>query len=478
MASRGISVKQRAWLVGQLDDWQLQQIVSTDQASRILALYETPAQLAERGRTLLLTALMGVAAVMVGLAALLMIGYNWEAMPKAVKLLVIFGVLLSTQIAGFVLRYRRQARLLSEVTFLLGGLFYGAAIFLISQIFHLSGHSPDAVWWWAVGVLPFAFCLESVLLHALLVVLLAMWCSMEVLGYPELGGWLWQRWKFMPNGAYSLIVLALPGLAWANRRNSLVTVWLYVLLLSWWAVIQPFAWRLPELSLVFAGAVAGLMLLAAAGHRPESRLAAPYQHLGVLILGGVLFLLSFYQVWEGMFDYYKDRLQYANGWGPLPIYGPASGWILLAAAMIAGIGMLYVASTVECEPSTPDAPLDVRVRKTIRRHWLAVGMFSLMLVLLILWLINAGPLPPTILANAAMFVLGLWLLGAGLQKDAGRIFAAGVVYLLLWAVSRYIDLFGDFGGMLGAAGMFLVCGLALFGVAWFWRHRKKVRHAT
>ena len=34
---------------------------------------------------------MGVAAVMVGLAVLLAIGYNWEAMPAALKLLIILA---------------------------------------------------------------------------------------------------------------------------------------------------------------------------------------------------------------------------------------------------------------------------------------------------------------------------------------------------------------------------------------------------
>ena len=74
---------------------------------------------------------------------------------------------------------------------------------------------------------------------------------------------------------------------------------------------------------------------------------------------------------------------------------------------------------------------------------------------------DAGALIPTILANIAMIALGFWLIVTGLHQDAGRTFAAGVVYVLLWAVMRYIDMFGNVGGMLGAAGIFLMCGLAL-----------------
>jgi hypothetical protein len=70
-----------------------------------------------------------------------------------------------------------------------------------------------------------------------------------------------------------------------------------------------------------------------------------------------------------------------------------------------------------------------------------------------------------------------WLMQIGLREHRGRPFGAGVLYFLLWSVLRYVDLFGDFGGMLGAALMFFMCGGALFGVARYWQSRKEVRYA-
>ncbi len=474
MAQRGISANQRDWLASQLDDWRAAEIIAPDQAARILGLYETPAQLAQRGRSLLLTTLMGVAALLVAMAVLLLIGYNWQAMPAAVKLLIIFSVLVATHAAGFVLRYRGQSRQLSDIAFFLGCLFFGAAIFLVAQIFHLSGHYPDTVWWWALGVLPFALCLESVLLHALLAALLALWCGMEVLGFADLGGWFWFRWGFIPNGAYSLPLLILPGLLWAYRRSSLATVWLYVLVLTWWAVIQPTAWRMFELSPFFIGAVAGVMLLVADSHPRGSRLAAPYRELGVLLMAGTLLVLSFYEANEEIFN--RPTYAYDHGVRSPPFLGPAGAWALLAATAILALGVWYVAAKLQTDGATPQTSTPERMLSTARRQWLALGLIALMLGMIAWWIVDAGPLVPTILANVAMIVLGFWLIGTGLREESGRTFAAGVVYLLLWAVMRYIDLFGDFGGMLGAAGMFLVCGLALFAVAWYWRQRKEVQH--
>jgi hypothetical protein len=86
---------------------------------------------------------------------------------------------------------------------------------------------------------------------------------------------------------------------------------------------------------------------------------------------------------------------------------------------------------------------------------------------------------PTVLANVAMLASAWWLITVGLREERGQPFTAGVLYFLLWAVLRYIDLFGEFAGMLGGALMFLLCGVALFAVSQFWRQRKqrKTSHA-
>ena len=326
--------------------------------------------------------------------------------------------------------------MLSEVVFFLGCLFFGAAIFLIAQIYNLSGHYPDTIWWWAVGVLPFALCLESVLLHALFVALLGIWCGMEVFGFPDMGMWFWGRWGDTPNGAYSLLLLALPGFMWAYRRRSLAAIWLYVVLLTWWTVIQPFAWRLDELSPIFIGAVAGLMLIIGASHPRGSPLAAPYRQLGVLLIASVLVVLSFQSANQEIFGHHTYRFEDGNDWRPGPFLGSAGRWALLAATAIAAFGVLYLASKLESDESSQPIPPHLRMLRTARRQWLPVALTSLMMFLFVWWCLDAGPLVPTIVANVAMIGLGFWLIVTGLHEDSGRTFAAGVVYVLLWAVMR------------------------------------------
>ncbi len=211
MSKRAITAKQRAWLVDELSLWRRDAIVSDQQAQRIADLYQGAGEHAEQGRSKAVFILMAAAATLVGLAALLLIGYNWSDLSRDTKLVMVLGTIAVTHAIGFRLRYRRNAAGLSETVFFLGCLFYGAGIWLVAQVFHISAHYPDGVWWWAVGVLPFALALETRLLHALFVGLMALWAGQEVLNFGHLGGWLFGRWDFLPNGAYSLPLLAVAG---------------------------------------------------------------------------------------------------------------------------------------------------------------------------------------------------------------------------------------------------------------------------
>ena len=446
---RPITAKQRAWLLDQLSMWRGDAIVSDQQAQRIADLYEGAGEMAERGRSRAVSVLMAAAATLVGLAAMLLVGYNWDQLPRESKLAIVLGTIAVTHAGGFSLRYKRNARALSDKVFFLGCLFYGAGIWLVAQVFHIKAHYPDGVWWWAIGVLPFALCLETRLLHALLVALLGLWAGIEVLNFDHLGAWLFGRWDWLPNGAYSLPLLALPGMMWAYRRQSVQTLSLYVPLIAWWTVLQVFAWHLGSNPFYFIGSVGALLLVAAESHAAGSRFAVPYRYYGSLLVGGVLVPLSFYDLNKHLVGEWASRV------GPSAVLG------LLALAVV-----LVIHRTIP------------------RRQAIPLGLALLMAVLPLMSAgcrnsscADAAAVLPTVLVNVAMVTGAFWLMQVGLREHRGRPFGAGVLYFLLWAVLRYVDLFGDFGGMLGAAMMFLMCGGALFGVARYWQGRKEVRYA-
>ncbi len=477
MLRRSLSDRTRDWLLSEMSQWQSKGILTGKQASQILELYETPAEVTQRKYSLAIFVLMVLSSFLVGLAALLLIGYNWEAMPKGLKLSVIFGVILGTYGLAFHLRYRRKARLLSEAVFFLACFFYGCGIWLVAQVFHIQSHYPNGLWLWALGVLPFALCLDTLALHALLVSLLATWVGTEVLGFGlALRPWFFGRWFALPGACYSLPLLALPGLFWAYRKRAPATVALYVPLLAWWAILQPVAWGWEVYSVYFAGTAGAILLACAECHPTGSPMAVPYRFFGVLTAGGVLVPLSFA-------DFISEMLRSGS-----VTSGLTSTAVLVVLAGVA----IPVADLVRQRGPVTRNPTAFSAADFFRRQWLPLGITVLM-ASLCLWNGFFGAahthartfwdhwnpivLLPTLAANVAMVVFAVWLMRVGLREDRGWPFTAGVLYFLLWAVLRYVDLFAGVGGMLGASLMFFLCGAGLFGVARFWMHRKEFSNA-
>ena len=258
MTRQPLTDPQRRWFAGELAEWRAEGLVTPEQADRLAARYETGADAEGRKRSTFVFALQSVAALLAGLAVLLLIGFNWEDFPRAAKLAIVIATVAGVHAAGFFLRFRERAaaaadgtgeapspetqpRRLSEVVFFLGCLLYGAGIWLVAQAFHLDVHYPDGVWWWALGTLPFVLCLDTALCHALLIALAGLWAGMEVIGFMHLSGAPWDG-RPWPNGAYSLPLFGLPALAWGYRKRSAVAVGLAAGLLAWWAILQPIAW--------------------------------------------------------------------------------------------------------------------------------------------------------------------------------------------------------------------------------------------
>ncbi len=455
--SRSITSSQRDWLDGEIAAWREQGLVDDDQARAILGVYESRESFQARQQSRGLFTVLALAATFVGLGVLLLIGYNWEQMPAPLKVVAIFGALIGTHAMGGILRYQLGWRRLSEVAFFLGCLLFGAAMWLLAQIFHISSSNYDALWWWALCSLPFALLLDTLLLHLLFAVLLAFWVGFEVLSLERL---IWG----VPSGAYSLPFLVAPGFWWAYRKGSAQALGIYLPLLAWWLVLLPIAWKLAANPTYFIGAVGSLMLLVAAMHPAKSAMAIPFRFYGVAVVGATLIPLSFHDFNDGMH----------RAWSAHPTSGVEQMLVILIVAAVTFILAYFLQRGASPGPDVPKPSFGENVRDIVRRQALSCGLLALFTFLAV-WSPSTGdPWVPTIAANVAMLFVAFWLIRLGLTEDRGRPFTVGVAYLLLWAVLRYVDLFGAFGGMLGAATVFMLCGAALFGVALYWRHRKAV----
>ena len=462
MDKRPLTHSMRQWLLDELEHWRSLGLVSEDQANAIVDLYETPKQSSARHQSTAIYVLIGIAASFVALAAFFCIAVSWEQLPSPLKLLILLGVVCGSHGLGFYLRYGLQAKIFSEFAFFFGSLLYGAAIALIADIFSMHDHPAAGFWWWALGVLPLALFLDTVVTHLLLVTLLAIWVGVEAIDFGP------HRLAALPRLA-TLPIFAGLGIGWAYQKRSPTAIGLYVPLVAWWLVLLPFAFTWRENPIFFIGSVGALLLILAEVHAEGSRFAIPYRLYGALLCMGVLALLSFHEI-------HRDLGRIEN---LLPFIGQSVLITMVSA------GVFLIAFVVQ---SQRGASYERPMFAFAVRQWLPLSMAALMLLMTLYYAamkdfqIQRGDwgvvLLPTVLANIGMLVLAFWLMMFGLREDRGFPSAGGVLFFLLWSVFRYAEWFGNRGGMLGASCMFFVCGAAIFAFAMFWHVRKKERERS
>ena len=268
----------------------------------------------------------------------------------------------------------------------------------------------------------------------------------------------------MPNGAYSLLAMVAPGMVWAYRKGSPRRLALYLPVITWWVVLQPLAWRIDDFPIYFIGAVGGLLLLAAGLHEDRSAMGIPYRFCGALLTAGSLIPLSYYQ-------FHRDLGRWQPGPGKNPDFTSLVAQPLVIVVLAAGMVALAIAARRRLDPKAPPIPLADELREFARRQWLPVGVIVGMAGLAVWRLLTVGgeSLLPTIAANVAMVVLALSAYpDRPPRRPRPALHGRRALLPALDDPPLQFDLFGDFGGMLGAALMFfLSAGGTLFGVAWF-----------
>jgi uncharacterized membrane protein len=122
-----------------------------------------------------------IGAVLLGLGVILLFAYNWEKMPRAAKLSVVFVSLVTAH--GLGLWFRRDEsnhKALGEGLNILGTMLFGAGIWLVAQIYHIDEHFPNAFLAWGMGALGLAWAFPSIAHGIMAAVILVFWNGCEV----------------------------------------------------------------------------------------------------------------------------------------------------------------------------------------------------------------------------------------------------------------------------------------------------------
>ena len=432
-------------LATEMSTWVDQELISVDQARAICRLYGADYD-EIRSRSIAYRVLVVLGFLFIGLALITVIGANWDAIPRGVRMGGLLALTAGTH--ALALRHHLAGRTsLATGLFVLGNLFYGASIILIARIYHLGEHIPDGVFWWALGSLPFAVLLRSPWLTLMSGLLALVWL------YLEHTTWLlnatFLAFAFPVFLAAELYVLA------RARANALLFLTFVASLILWFQTALGTMWMDGRSRVewsaeqVFVGAALFLVAHAAA-HWLHARDGAKARDYGALLstwtvrlaLVGLL-VMSFELPWEKLI---------AAQWNH-----QASMWIVVAA---------LAAAALRLGSNTG----------TLARNLLLAAIAGGTMVAVVVTSAHADPADLEVhaavfqvLDNVALVAAGIWLIVRATATGASHFFFLGVATILLTAFLRYVDLIGDY---IGGAVLFLAFAVLLLGAARYWKRRQ------
>ncbi|HCH32707.1 MAG TPA: DUF2157 domain-containing protein [Oceanospirillaceae bacterium] len=416
-------------LAHEVEEWVQQDVIRADQAQAICARYGTsypPSDRSSIGYRLL--QLFGM--LFLGLALIVLVGENWDAMPRGLRMGGLIALTAAIQVAAL-WKYRVAQHHASAGLALLGNFAYGASIILIAQIYHLGEHMPDGVFWWALGCLPWALLLKNPLLMIQTLILAAIWFLLEIDHgiYPASAG------LFLLCGFWLLIT---------GPRSISLLLTLLICSVAW---------------IEFS-----LMALWSTGSLIEGHIEQTIVTVAVFML---LFVIS-------RSLQYKDSSDVKDYAGLIDIWCLRFGLIFLfvlsftdALDEIASAQWDHVTSMLLITSLAISITTAIAWRSGLLLHMM--GMYTLLAAgtaLLALGPQDYGVTATSWLVNLVLLGSGIYLIYNAINSGKSHYFFLGLVTLLATALARYFDLVG---GYIGAAVLFFVFAIILLSAAKYWQ---------
>lgn len=444
--------------------WVRDGIISEAQAGEILARYGTTLPDISH-KSIGYYILTGLAALFMGLGAIVLISHNWDEIPRAIRMISLIGLTLGINL--YALNRLKAGNIhAARVGFVLGAMLYGASIMLIAQIYHLGEHYPDGIYFWIIGILPIALLADSLMIMLIAAMLSGLWLMLEA----DFGNVPLSFAVFLALGAWYCFFM---------RRSLLLFLLVVVGVLSYVevyiAVGLGIHFKFFGLHTFFLGGI--FVLLYWAGWALE-RLSANHDHIdyGIVlrlwsIRFGIIWLLifSFRGPWHSL--YYHVRTAQELAWSITLImllllalaiiwsvragrmramsmrevlYENASSIVFSFYYLLCAVIVLLNAHLLGSQSGVPDGSTYWSDGQTFK----SAG----------LWL--------QIMSNLVLLVVGIRLILGAYKTGSSSYFYLGVITLLALALLRYLDLIGDY---ISGAIVFFVAGMILFAAARTWR---------
>ena len=416
-----VSAARLAWLAAESARWQARGLVDRDARARILAEYDA-VPIERRG----LQAIVVVALLMCAVGVLLLIGYNWDRIPRDGRIAMLVGSVVAS-FAGSSFAYSRDRLTLGEWLAFTGTLLFGCASWLIAQVLNISAHFPDGFLWWLLGTMATAYLVRSKIVAVEAVALMVAWMAPETMYFQR------PLWMLLP------VLFGMAALAY--RLKSELTVVGIALAIDIWCGSLAVRWHANPV-FGFDMLLIGGCLLYAIGrrHARASRIGAIWQWCGLATMAialGPLMTSGLYQI--------------------LTTTIPPNGMVVLSILTAAAYLLL--------------APFDMDRADAAVLATAATGMIWTMLLAPARPLYDAHAYGPVLAFSTCVLALALSLVSSAVRRDRLDRLCFGVLFAVAFLLVRWMSVIRN---MAWSAALMLATGAALLLVARAWRSRHQL----
>lgn len=416
-------------LARELPRWEKEGWVSAEGRQAILA------ELAARQPKLVWASSLALTgALLLGVGVITWFAAHWNEMNKLMKLVLIVLCLTASHVAHGLCLARSALPKLAQGMAFLSVLFFGAAILLIGQIYHIDAHFPDGIALWAAGGLLTAWLLGSQPAMVTSIALAGLWTWTEQFDYQAM------NWPLLGYLTLAAVPLFLHDWKIAARGwGALFILWM----IGWHA--QPWigeVWESHAHIRLFALQVlgiAGCWALAQASVHPLAR-AVRADFLLAALIGAFVFTFP---------DF---------AWRDTKPAGELAPWL----AALAGAAAIYAAGIIRLVRASELTPERLRIGIA-----LAIG-FALMLAVEVIVPRSGGV--PALFWNALFLGVLYWIGDLGIRRGERVMVNRAFTGFAIWVLARYFD---TFWSLLDRALFFMAGGvLLLAGGGWLERRRR------
>lgn len=410
--------KHHRWLQQQIDYWQQEAILSPEQSDQLRRRY--PVADHSNWLRVILAASGGL---IFGLGIILFFAYNWQDMHRYAKVAVVF-IMLGVAHGGAYWYDKKRLNAGGEGLALLATVLFGAAIWLLSQIYHIEGHYPNVFFVWGLAAYGMAWGRYSLVQAIASAGLLVTWSALEIsinhssLHYSPLLLML-MFWPLLYRVAMPRLMLLF---------NFTVAILMLITLFSWNAE--------QGLVLIYSLSIASILF----GYWRQGRFSVSFLLPGFIGYFGFLYAFTFVEFADELF-----RLVELPIWVGMPM--------IMVLFVLPALWQIW--------------------QRQVVWHLLLTMLTSAWALLMIYsqWL----PIASAYALNLLLIAHCVVLVRDSFYEQKGALLVAAVILFLLMVFARYIDLFSS---LLLRSATFLVAGAVIFVISHYYQRAKQQTEAS